>query len=124
MEPTVEGQSSVTQPTNTVDSTPVVAPTETPFDPNKTMRFVPQEINPELPVAPRSEKPANTLISDNTGAVEKAPNVPEHAEQVQFIKPAELKPSTPLTTVDTQVSATPTTEKKSVVDKIMSFFGR
>lgn len=122
MEPTVEGQSSVTQPTNTVDSTPVTAPTETPFNPGKSQAINLQDIDPSFQVAARSEKPATTTVSDNTVAVEQAPNVTPLAEQAQFLRPAELKPSTPVTTVDTQVSATPTTEKKSVVERIKSFF--
>jgi hypothetical protein len=125
MEPTVEGQSSVTQPTNTVDSAPVTPPTEKTFDPNKTMRFSPQEINPALPVAARSENTVAATVSTEAVAVQSAPNIPEKAEQVQFLKPAEIAPSAPVSSVDAQSSATatPTTEKKSVVSKIKSFFG-
>ncbi len=125
MEPTVEGQSSVTQPTNTVDSTPVTAPTETTFDPNETMRFKPQEINPALPVAARSENPVASTVSTETVADQSAPNIPEQAEQVQFLKPAQLNPSAPAS-VDTQVSAsaTPKVENNSLFGRIKSFFSR
>jgi hypothetical protein len=126
MEPTVEGQISVTQPTNTVDSTPVTAPTEKKFDPSKTMVFVPQEINPELPVAARSENSVAATVSTETVAVQSAPNIPEKAEQAQFLKPAELKPSAPVPSVDTQVSAsaTPKVEDNSLFGRIKSLFSR
>lgn len=123
MEPTVEGQSSETQPINTVDSTPVTPPTEKPFNPNETMMFKPQEINPELPVAARSENSVASTVSTETVAVQSAPNIPEKAEQVQFLKPAEIAP---VTSVDTQASATttPKAESNSLFGKIRSFFSK
>lgn len=126
MEPTVEGQSSETQPTNTVDSTPITAPTEKKFDPSKTMMFVPQEINPALPVAARSENTVAATVSTETVAVQSAPNIPEKAEQVQFLKPAEIAPSAPVISVDTQASATPTpkAESNSLFGRIRSFFSK
>lgn len=126
MEPTVDGQSSVTQPTNTVDTAPVPPPTEKPYDPNKSQAINLQEINPDLREAKPTEKSVAPTVSTEAVAVQSIPNIPAQAEQVQFLKPAELTPSAPVTSVDTQVSAstTPKVENNSLFGRIKSFFGR